>query len=138
VTPDPSRELPVVSAECDVRLHALPYFLFMLLRWNPSLSGTSPSAPCTPCNLSLYLTKYNTMKTYWKSGSIAPRILNPGARGEWSASRSGRFISRERSLFIHWIGDWSGPRSWSRRGGKTKKKIRAPAGNRTPVVQPLA
>jgi hypothetical protein len=30
--------------------------------------------------LSLCLTKHNAMKTYWGSGSIAPRILDLGTR----------------------------------------------------------
>jgi len=29
--------------------------------------------------------------------------------GEWSASRSGRFIPREKAPSIHWIGGWVGP-----------------------------
>jgi hypothetical protein len=34
--------------------------------------------------LSLYLTKYDAMKTYWESGGIAPRIPNLGQdEGEW-------------------------------------------------------
>jgi hypothetical protein len=28
---------------------------------------------------------------------------------EWSASRPGRFIPRERALDTHWIGGWVGP-----------------------------
>jgi len=31
--------------------------------------------------------------------------------GEWSASRFGRFIPRERAPGIHWIGCWVGPRA---------------------------
>jgi hypothetical protein len=34
--------------------------------------------------LSLCLTKHNSMKTYWGSGSIAPRILDLGTRWEVS------------------------------------------------------
>jgi hypothetical protein len=30
--------------------------------------------------LSLYLTKHHAMKTYWRSGGIAPRILDLGTR----------------------------------------------------------
>jgi hypothetical protein len=29
---------------------------------------------------------------------------------EWSASRTGHFILRERAPGTHWIGDWVGPR----------------------------
>jgi hypothetical protein len=31
--------------------------------------------------------------------------------GEWSASRPGRSIPRERAAGTHWIGDWVGPRA---------------------------
>jgi len=31
--------------------------------------------------------------------------------GEWSASRPGRFTTRERAPCIHWIGGWVGPRA---------------------------
>jgi hypothetical protein len=31
--------------------------------------------------------------------------------GEWSASRTGRFTSRERAPGAHWIGGWVGPRA---------------------------
>jgi hypothetical protein len=43
--------------------------------------------------LSLRVKRYLAMKTYYGSGGIAPRILNPALYGgEWSASRSDRFI----------------------------------------------
>jgi hypothetical protein len=32
-------------------------------------------------------------------------------RGEWSASRPGRFISGEGAPCTHWIGGWVGPRT---------------------------
>jgi hypothetical protein len=54
---------------------------------------------------SLYLTKYHSMKTYWESGSIGPRILNLIlVGGEWSASRPGRFAPGEGTLGTRWIG----------------------------------
>jgi len=31
--------------------------------------------------------------------------------GEWSASRPGRFIPKERAPGTHWIGGWVGPRA---------------------------
>jgi hypothetical protein len=40
--------------------------------------------------MSLCVTKYHAMKTYWRSGGIAPRILNPGT---------------------YWVGGWVGPRA---------------------------
>jgi len=32
-------------------------------------------------------------------------------KGEWSASRPGRFTSRERAPGTHWIGGWVDPRA---------------------------
>jgi len=48
------------------------------------------------------------MKAYWSSGSIAPGILDGG---EWSVSRPGSFIPRERASSTHWIGGWVGLRA---------------------------
>jgi hypothetical protein len=36
--------------------------------------------------LSLCLSKHHTTKTYWESGGIAPRILDPSARWRWMVS----------------------------------------------------
>jgi hypothetical protein len=50
--------------------------------------------------------------------------------GELSASRPGRFTSRERALDTHWIGCWA-----SSRAGMdvvVRRKLSAPAGTRTP------
>jgi hypothetical protein len=41
--------------------------------------------------------------------------------GEWSASRPGRFTSRERAPGTHWIGGWVGPRAV--RDAVVKRKI---------------
>jgi hypothetical protein len=49
------------------------------------------------------------MKEYWRIGGIAPCILDLGTGWEWSASRSGRFIPRERAPGTHWIGGWVVP-----------------------------
>jgi len=44
------------------------------------------------------LIKQHTMKTYWGSGGVAPRIVNLGIkRGEWSASRPSHFIPQHMS-----------------------------------------
>jgi hypothetical protein len=56
--------------------------------------------------------------------------------GEWSTSRPGRFTPKERAPGTHWIGGWMGPRTVL--DAVVKKKIPAPAGNRTPIVQPVA
>jgi hypothetical protein len=52
------------------------------------------------------------MKAYWRSGGIAPRILELDTnRGECSASHPSRFTLRERAPGTHWIGGWVGPRT---------------------------
>jgi hypothetical protein len=56
--------------------------------------------------------------------------------GEWSASRPGRFISRERTPGTHWIGGWVGPRAVL--DAVVKRKIPSPRRElnpRTPIVQ---
>jgi len=62
------------------------------------------------------------------SGGIAPCILDLGTRwGDWSSSRSGRFIPRERATGTHWIGGgWAPEPFWTRWWGE---KFSAPAGN---------
>jgi hypothetical protein len=55
------------------------------------------------------------------------------------ASRSVRFTSRERSLSIHWIGGWMGPRAVL--DAVVKRIIPSPrreSNPRTPIVQPVA
>jgi hypothetical protein len=46
--------------------------------------------------LSLCLTKYHAMKTYWESGGIVNE-------DEWSSSLPGRFTPRKRAAGTHWI-----------------------------------
>jgi hypothetical protein len=72
------------------------------------------------------------MKTYWRSGGIAPPILDPVLDGgERLSSRPGRFTPRERAPGIHWIGGWVGPRA----GLDAVVYRKFP---RTPIVQPVA
>jgi hypothetical protein len=55
---------------------------------------------------------------------------------EWSASRPGRFIPRERAPGTHWIGGWAGPRAIL--DAMVKRKIPSPqreSNSRTPIVQ---
>jgi hypothetical protein len=48
----------------------------------------------------------------WENGGIAPPFLTSAlGRGEWSASRPGRFTLGEIALGTHWIGGWVGPRA---------------------------
>jgi hypothetical protein len=71
------------------------------------------------------------MKTYWRSGGIAPRILNLGARWRWVVSFTLR--PRERTPGTHWTGGWMGLRASL--DAIAKRKIPSPW---TPVVQPVA
>jgi hypothetical protein len=69
------------------------------------------------------------MKT-WGNGGIAPPFLTSALdEGEWSASRLGSLLPRKEPPVP--IG---GPQS---RSGDVEKIV-APAGNRTPAVQPIA
>jgi hypothetical protein len=74
------------------------------------------------------------MKTYWESGGIAPRIHYFGTRrGEWSASRTGRFTPGERAPGTHWIG--------AILDAVVKRKIPSPRREskpRTLIVQPIS
>jgi hypothetical protein len=56
--------------------------------------------------------------------------------GEWSASRTGRFTTGERAPRYSLDRRLGGPQSRTEHDGE--KKIPAPAGNRTPGVQPVA
>jgi hypothetical protein len=46
--------------------------------------------------------------------------------GEWSASRSGRFIPREKAPGTHWIGGWAGIRA-ALDTAVVKRKIPSPS-----------
>jgi len=56
--------------------------------------------------LSLCLTKHHTMKTYWRSWGIAPRILDIGTRWRWVVSFTSRLlyylIPPRRCVVIAW------------------------------------
>jgi hypothetical protein len=59
--------------------------------------------------------------------------------GEWSASRPGRFTSRERAPGTRWIGGWVDPRAVL--DAVVKRKIPSPRRElnpRTPIVQAVA
>jgi hypothetical protein len=87
--------------------------------------------------MSLGLIKHRATKTY---GGMDVQLIafttSALAEGEWSASRPGRFTVGERAPGTHWIGGWVGPRASVK--AVAKKKNPCPAGNRTPVVQPVA
>jgi hypothetical protein len=57
--------------------------------------------------LSLCLTKYYAMKACGQVDlQIHIFLTSPLVGGEWSASRTGRFIPGERVPGTHWIGGW--------------------------------
>jgi hypothetical protein len=52
------------------------------------------------------------MKAYWGMEVQNHAFLTSELDGgEWSTSRTGRFIPRERAPGTHWIGGWVGPRA---------------------------
>jgi hypothetical protein len=77
--------------------------------------------------LSLYL-----IKPHWMNGGIAPRILNLSTRWKWVVS----FTRRERAPGTHSMGEWVDPRAGLNM--VAKRNSPAPAGNRTPVIPPVA
>jgi hypothetical protein len=87
-------------------------------------------------NLSLCL------EDVWGSEGRAPTFLTSALDGgEWLASRPGCFTPGEKSPgtpATHWIGGCVGPRAGLDAVVKRKWAISAPAGNRTPAVQPVA
>jgi hypothetical protein len=70
---------------------------------------------CTPipkAKLSLCLTKYHAMKTYWEWRYISTHFLTSALdESEWSVSRSDHFAPSERAPSTHWIGGWVDPRA---------------------------
>jgi hypothetical protein len=80
------------------------------------------------------------MKAYWEwRHSSIHSFTSALDGGEWSASRPGRFIPRERAAGTHWIGGWVGHRAVL--DAVVKRKIPGPrweSNPRTPIVQPVA
>jgi hypothetical protein len=78
------------------------------------------------------------MRTYG-GGEVKLHVLLISALdgGKWSDSRPGRFAPGEITPGTHWIGRWVGPRAGLDAVAKRKENP-APAGNRNPVVQPVA
>jgi hypothetical protein len=80
------------------------------------------------------------MKTYWGVEIYLHAFLTSALDGgEWSASRPGRFTSRERAPGTHWIGGWVGLRAVL--DAVMNRKIpssRRESNPRNPIVQPVA
>jgi hypothetical protein len=90
--------------------------------------------------LLLLLTKHHAMKAYWGVEVYSTHsLISALDGGEWSDSRPGRLISRERVPGIHWIGGWVNPRAVL--DTVVKRKIPSPRRKskpRTPIVQLVA
>jgi hypothetical protein len=56
------------------------------IRWTYEFCGKSLSVVHVMIKLSLSLTKHHSIKTYWRSRVMAPRILNLGSRRRWMVS----------------------------------------------------
>jgi len=65
------------------------------------------------------------MKSYWRVELYIHALLTSAlGGGEWSASRRGRLIPRERAPVVHWIVCWVGHRSGL--DAVVKRKITSP------------
>jgi hypothetical protein len=80
------------------------------------------------------------MKTYWGVELWLHAFLTSALDGgEWSASRPGRFTTRERAPGTHWIGGWVGLRAVLDTVVKRKfPRPRRESNSRTPIVLPVA
>jgi hypothetical protein len=58
--------------------------------------------------------------------------------GEWSASRPGRFIPREKAPGTHWVGGWVGPKAILDLVLKRIPSPRWESNSRTPIFHPVA
>jgi hypothetical protein len=63
-------------------------------------------------------------------------LISPLNIGDWSASRSVRFILSKRDPGTHWREGWVGPSTGL--NAVAKRNISVPALNRTPVTQHVA
>jgi hypothetical protein len=85
------------------------------------------------------LTNHHAMEAYWGWMYSSTHSLTSALDGgEWSASRPGRFIPRERPS-TRWIGGWVGTRAVL--DAAVKRKIPSPrreSNPRTPIAQPVA
>jgi hypothetical protein len=113
-----------------VPLHILRYS-FSNMHANCSIfHSVCPKTCKVKLKLSLCLAKHRAMKTYWRSGSIAPSILDIGTR-RWMVSFTPQpLYPQEKSTWYPLDRRLGGPQSRSGHGGEEKNSP-APAGNRT-------
>jgi hypothetical protein len=78
------------------------------------------------------------MKAYYRSGGIAPRILDIGTRWRWVVSFTPRLFYRQgKSPWYPLDRKLSGTQSRSGRGGEEKNSQLLP-GLEPPIIQPVA
>jgi len=77
----------------------------------------------------VHMPEHNAMKACRECRRKVPLILRLGTRRKWAAnSRYGYFVPGKEAPGNFWLGGWMSPQSRSE----------CPAGNRTPVLQPVA
>jgi hypothetical protein len=87
-------------------------------------------------SLCFLLTELNAIETYWGNGGIAHAFFTSALDGgKWSASRSGRFTTRERAPSTHWIGGWVGSKAGLE--AVVKRKIPSPCRDSKPRLSSL-
>jgi hypothetical protein len=86
---------------------------------------------------SLHTTGKHSISTLSMWADLYPRILNLGARWRWVISFTPRplYQGEEHPVPIGWEAGWAPEPVWTR---WRRKKFLAPAGNRNPIVQPVA
>jgi hypothetical protein len=86
-----------------------------------------------------YLTGHHAKKAYWGSEGIAPRNLDFGVRWRWLVNFTPLLLYPQgKSPWYPLNRRLGGPQSRSGRGGEEEKKLPALAGNKTPIIQPIA
>jgi hypothetical protein len=78
------------------------------------------------------------MKVYWRSGGIAPRILDLGTRWRWVVGFMPQLLYPQGKSPWHPLDRrLGGPQSWSGHGGEEKNSQPVP-GLAPPTIQPIA
>jgi hypothetical protein len=86
----------------------------------------------------LFVTEHHTMKAYWGSGSIAPRILDLGTIWTWVFSFTPQpLYPQGKNLWYPLDRRLGGPQSRSGRGGEEKNSQPLP-GLESPIIQSVA